>query len=73
MNFPLWSMTRLQQRHKQRQLAAIELQVDVPAERRNPRCHRRERIYAERASREKKVSNAANAERMKPLQFGIAD
>ena len=60
----------LQHRLVQRQLAAVELQVDVPAERRDRRCRALEARPRQHAARQHHVADAARAEVVKGIELG---
>ena len=55
-----------------RQLAAVELQVDVPAERGDARRRRRERRPGQHAARQHHEADAARAQALQSLQLGLA-
>ena len=68
MKRPTWSITsrhgkRREHRFVQRQLAAVELQVDVPAERRDRAAVALEPRPRQHAARQHHVADAADAER----------
>ena len=56
-----------------RQRVAVELKVDVPAERCNARRHVRECVPRQHAARQHHEAHAANARIVQTLQFVIAD
>ena len=60
-----------QRRLVARQLAAIELQLDVPAEGGNPRRQRGERIPREHAAREQVKARPSHTGRGQPLEFAL--
>jgi hypothetical protein len=75
MNRPTWSITEAawqarEHRLVQRQLAAVELQVDVPAERRDRRRRALERRPRQHAARQHHVADGTGAAVVQGVELG---